>query len=503
MGKLNSLTINGKRYNEFNGAGGGGGVSSWNDLPDRPFYVKEEGWEINFDPEAYTEPPAGSVQMSGTMWYVRVSDSTPSNEELKKCSATLVAINPDNPGEKITQTAALSTLWERYEAQGMITDEYANCEFGIIVRDVAAVNEMVGAGVFTMTGTYFMVEPNSQYLAKLFKPYDVQTLDPMFLPDTLIGRPGDGVGAEVFNNANSKASGDYSHAEGLVCYAGGEAAHAEGERCYAVGDSAHAEGYQTQSWHLGAHSEGVKTMAAGTGAHSEGNNTYASGDGCHAEGEDTIAQSFSSHAEGSGKKITLLLRGEGPVYTDCGTTLFGKDIVGALAIYSTDKGGTADGWVVAVSDELDQFGRPKTITIGDEYGIGSFPDYQSVDIYYTAAVGYGAHAEGERTIADGSGAHAEGVGTIARDSGQHVQGRYNVPDTEYKYAHIVGNGSDTYPDGFVRSNAHTLDWEGNAWYAGTVEATGIILKSSTPGSTKRFLLTVDDNGQPNIAEITD
>lgn len=33
-----------------------------------------------------------------------------------------------------------------------------------------------------------------------------------------------------------------------------------------------------------------------------------------------------------------------------------------------------------------------------------------------------------------------------------------------KYAHMIGNGtSDT-----ERSNAHTLDWEGNAWYSGDI-----------------------------------
>lgn len=37
-----------------------------------------------------------------------------------------------------------------------------------------------------------------------------------------------------------------------------------------------------------------------------------------------------------------------------------------------------------------------------------------------------------------------------------------------KYVHVVGNGtSDT-----VRSNAHTLDWEGNAWFAGDVKVGG-------------------------------
>lgn len=54
--------------------------------------------------------------------------------------------------------------------------------------------------------------------------------------------------------------------------------------------------------------------------------------------------------------------------------------------------------------------------------------------------------------------------------------------SENKYAHIIGGGtSDT-----DRKNIHTVDWDGNAEYAGTVETTAIILKSSTEGSEKRF-----------------
>ena len=45
-------------------------------------------------------------------------------------------------------------------------------------------------------------------------------------------------------------------------------------------------------------------------------------------------------------------------------------------------------------------------------------------------------------------------------------GTYNIEDTEGKYAFIVGNGtSDT-----DRSNCHTLDKEGNAWYSGDIES---------------------------------
>ena len=45
---------------------------------------------------------------------------------------------------------------------------------------------------------------------------------------------------------------------------------------------------------------------------------------------------------------------------------------------------------------------------------------------------------------------------------------YADSDAEGKYAHIVGNGTGEND----RSNAHTLDWEGNAWFAGDVYVGG-------------------------------
>lgn len=100
----------------------------------------------------------------------------------------------------------------------------------------------------------------------------------------------------------------------------------------------------------------------------------------------------------------------------------------------------------------------------------------------------GAHAEGRNTIANGIYSHAEGMSTIASGKNQHVQGKLNIEDTENKYAHIVGNGtskteypfnskyihSNTDEDIFTenRSNAHTLDWNGNAWFAGEVYVGG-------------------------------
>ena len=86
--------------------------------------------------------------------------------------------------------------------------------------------------------------------------------------------------------------------------------------------------------------------------------------------------------------------------------------------------------------------------------------------YGTEASGKNSHAEGLISIAKGNGSHAEGFGTVASAKYQHVQGKYNVEDTEGRYAHIVGGGNDA-----ERRNIHTLDWEGNAEYAGDVIAT--------------------------------
>lgn len=86
------------------------------------------------------------------------------------------------------------------------------------------------------------------------------------------------------------------------------------------------------------------------------------------------------------------------------------------------------------------------------------------------ASGYYAHSEGENTKAIGDESHSEGKKTIAKGKCQHVQGRYNVEDStiDGEYAHIVGNGTDDDK----RSNAHTLDWYGNAWFAGEVKVGG-------------------------------
>lgn len=110
--------------------------------------------------------------------------------------------------------------------------------------------------------------------------------------------------------------------------------------------------------------------------------------------------------------------------------------------------------------------------------------YSHTEGFGTHATGISCHAEGNQTRASGIYSHAEGSNTTASGEVQHVQGKYNIEDTTS--AHIVGNGTDSSK----RSNAHTIDWSGNAWFAGDVYI------GSTSGTNK-------DDGSIKLAKVTE
>lgn len=126
-------------------------------------------------------------------------------------------------------------------------------------------------------------------------------------------------------------------------------------------------------------------------------------------------------------------------------------------------------------------------------------DNSHAEGYGTNASGFAAHAEGSHTVASniyshaegidtkatGPYSHAEGESTVASGTDQHVQGRRNIKDENDKYAHIVGNGN-----GKKASNAYTLDWEGNAWFAGNVYVHSTSGTNKDDGSVR--LATMDD-----------
>ena len=91
------------------------------------------------------------------------------------------------------------------------------------------------------------------------------------------------------------------------------------------------------------------------------------------------------------------------------------------------------------------------------------------------AEGISSHAEGVKTKASGAGSHAQGTFTIASNRYASVLGCCNLldpknssPEERGKYLEIVGNGDFNSKNGEIiyRSNARTLDWDGNQWNAG-------------------------------------
>ena len=78
--------------------------------------------------------------------------------------------------------------------------------------------------------------------------------------------------------------------------------------------------------------------------------------------------------------------------------------------------------------------------------------------------GYCAVSTGKDSDAAGFISRVHGLGLKSTRQCQEITGSFNVIDTEEKYLEIVGNGTSNSK----RSNARTLDEDGNAWYAGDV-----------------------------------
>lgn len=339
------------------------------------------------------------------------------------------------------------------------------------------------------------------------------------------------------------ASGTYSHSEGYRTTVSNYGSHAEGAYTIVQGHSAHAEGYYTTASGDGSHAEGFQTTASGHISHAEGQSTYAIDNCSHAEGRYTVAFGDCSHAEGYGKHESIALTG------DAGSISYTVSSSYVPAIAIGDFIALGDAWSIVIGYDS----STKTITLKSTLNANSAVNKQFAELYsggitsghyshsegyQTVASGtYGAHAEGNestasgmqshaegaytiaqgntshaegwqtkaygdachvegsKTVAHGSDSHAEGEGTIASANAhaQHVQGRYNLQDTDKKYAHIVGNGTED-----ARSNAHTIDWDGNAWFAGKVYVGGTgqddenATEVATLANSEEWVFTLED-----------
>lgn len=177
----------------------------------------------------------------------------------------------------------------------------------------------------------------------------------------------------------------------------------------------------------------------GTNSIAVGSETTASGNYSHAEGAGTTASGVQAHAEGlntTASNISAHAEGAGTI---------------ASGQYSHAEGAT------------------------------------------TVASGSYSHTEGGGTEASGQYSHAEGMNTTAAGSSQHVSGKFNIVDNNNTYAEIIGNGTANN----ARSNARTLDWQGNETLAGDLTING----STSVGTALSDLASAIPNDISDLSDV--
>ena len=370
---------------------------------------------------------------------------------------------------------------------------------------------------------------------RLLIEYRLYHYNNCWVENTPVGFNGSGIYSTVFNSFANTASGQFSHAEGGNTTASSWCSHAEGSNTTASGECSHTEGNITTASGDDSHAEGFDTTASGDYSHAEGFETTASGHASHAEGgggyceyipisgkAGSTTYSYFSETEFEIRPgILVICNGTTAIIEDVDTSnktitvsqsLSEQDLDGEVVKvqfngFASGEYSHAEGGNTTASGECSHAEGCETTSSGDfshaegcqttgsaahshaegcqttasgwaSHAEGSYTtasEYAShAEGEDTIASGEFSHAEGEDTIASGSNSHAEGFYTKASRRSQHAQGEYNIEDTEGedefsrgKYAHIVGNGNYT-----KRSNAHTLDWDGNGWFQGTVKIGG-------------------------------
>ena len=376
---------------------------------------------INFDNATYKDPNKPTIKEISEESVLIIWETPPevTNNENQysgniKISLIFGIKDKDNKFEKCWKTSSYSQL---YIGDALVKDLDNSYTFPTLEESVGAiVNDIIENSNEIWRANWEQTDENG-------KGY-IENKPPI--------KKGSGEGSIEENGG--KATGLYSYASGQNTQAMGMGSRAEGKDTISKGHYSHAEGHRTSATGNSAHAEGLNTKALGHRSHAEGNSTTAGniesgdkGESAHAEGHGTTSSAIASHAEGE----STIASG-------------GYSHAEGLRTWATLNAAHAEG--------------------GYTKAIGH---YAHAEGYYSEATTYYAHVEGQSARAIGIASHAEGKGTIASGEGQHVQGRYNIYDSNK--AHIVGGGFyDKNTSTEIRKNIHTLDWDGNAWFAGDI-----------------------------------
>lgn len=326
--------------------------------------------------------------------------------------------------------------------------------------------------------------------------------------------------------SSTTASGDYSHAEGVNTTASGNTAHAEGSQSTASGTASHAEGNSVasggqshaegrSSYATGgySHAENSYTHAENENAHTEGFSTVAFGKQAHAEGTYMIAYGENSHAEGISDSWTLYRRasltsgGSSGLYNLSGAD---ANIVPGMIIRDVDGDYTKKAYIVdkptstsiLLNTSIGELSNKQVYfyygTVGknahaENYCTLAINDNSHAEGQFTITSNEAAHAEGSETRAGGFASHAEGAKTIAQHDGAHVEGLWTISGSPYQHVagqyNLLTSGLEVIGNGVgdsSRSNARTLDTQGNEWLAGTLRIGGVDYTTGEEVATQSY-----------------
>lgn len=278
---------------------------------------------------------------------------------------------------------------------------------------------------------------------------------------------------EGYKNTNN---GNYgSHVEGALNTTALESSHAEGANNYSIG------------WY--SHAEGQNNYASGYASHVEGEYNVATGGEDHAEGYATSTTSFAAHTEGYNTHAT-----EGVLYSITGYSTLASTITVSDATGLTTGLGQNVIKILSFGDNSPQTGMTITAINGNVITLNTGTESIASSWKYlvrkvisgnggahsegrqSIASGTASHAQNELTIASGNNSHSGGLGTLAQGYNQTVIGKYNIAQgttsslVNTDHAFIIGNGTS----GTTRSNALTINWNGQATFAG-----GLIIGGTT------------------------
>lgn len=339
--------------------------------------------------------------------------------------------------------------------------------------------------------------------------------------------------------AGNQTLADRAHIEGAGNKNTGlaEISHIEGASNTAYGEKAHIEGSANQTSGEEVHAEGAGNQVHGDKSHIEGGGNIAYAIGSHIEGKHNVAVGFAQHIEGADNSVGVTAAPNQFMY---GTSYAEGDIVAANYVYARRLGDernpsliyrckTAPGQIQESSNI--RFITPQVWNDSTAYPAGSVvvvKNYSYLHTFYycTSAVDAGVFPPSNsggssyswyrikdilspfanytfyndsycllninsefsgntelvavvngtikamwEPITIASYSHIEGQGNIGTGYHQHIEGKYNVVDDNKAF--IIGNGTDSSH----RSNAVTIDWQGNTNIAGDLTV-GVALSTT-------------------------